>query len=57
MNEVFNPVILASKSNAELHKLGKTGICISAGFLLTSCLLYYFFGDNNSKSNNTEQRF
>ena len=54
MNEVFNPVILASKSNAELHKLGKTGICISAGFLLTSCLLYYFFGDNNSKSNNTE---
>ena len=57
MNEVFNPVSLASKSNADLHKLGKTGICISAGLLLTSCLLCYFFGDNNSKSNNPEHKF
>jgi len=57
MNEVFNPDSLAAKSNAELHKLGKTGICISAGFLLTSCLLCYFFGDNSDKSNNMEHKF
>ncbi len=57
MNEVFNPDSLAAKSNAELHKLGKTGICISAGFLLTSCLLCYFFGDNSDKNSNMEHKF
>lgn len=57
MNEVFNPDSLATKSNADLHKLGKIGICISAGQLLSCILLCCLFGDNSDKSNNMEHKF
>lgn len=58
MKEVFNSLgDLATQPDEYLHKVGKTGICISAGFLLTSGLLCYFFGDSSSKSNNPEHKF